>query len=116
MDKIVQIFILLAQLFDLLNGMENGGVMFSTEVAANFRKRRMRKIFHQVHRDLSRVGDLAGVAFYLELSWLEVETLGNRAQNRFDGDLAFRTCAQMFERVMGHRKRDGLAGNGRDGD
>ena len=64
-DKVVQIVVTLPHFLDLLDGMQDGGVMLSTEVTADLRERGVGKLLHQKHRYLARIGDLAGVALHL---------------------------------------------------
>jgi len=58
-DQSVEIRVGLAQSFNFLDRMENGGVMFAAEDTSDFGKGRLRQVFHQIHRDLARVRNLA---------------------------------------------------------
>ncbi len=72
---------MLAQFFDFLNGMEDGRMMLTAEVPADFGQGSAGEFLHEVHGDLARVGDLPGIALHLELSGLQIEALSYGPQN-----------------------------------
>src|SRR5437763_13905160 len=94
--------------------MQYRSMMFAAEVTPDLRERGMRQLFDQVHGNLSRVGDLPGVAFHLQLRRLHAELLCHLPQDRFYGDLSLAPAAQMLECLLSHSQADRLAGNGRD--
>jgi hypothetical protein len=77
--------------------------MFATEIAADFGKRGVGEFLSEIHGDLARIGNLAGVAFHLDLRGLHVEALGDGANNGIDRDFAFGRRVEVLERLLGHR-------------
>ena len=66
---------LLPQLLDLLDGMQNRGVMLAPEGPSDLGQRGRRKLFNQVHRDLAGIGDHCVIGLLLELRRLQCVVL-----------------------------------------
>jgi len=56
-DQVVEIAVLLAQFFDLADGVDDGRVVLAAKAPADLRKRCVGQRLAQVHGDLARHGD-----------------------------------------------------------
>src|SRR5271167_3921789 len=56
-EQPVQILVVLTSLFNLVHGMQDGGVVLAAELASYFGERRFREVLGQIHGNLARVDD-----------------------------------------------------------
>ena len=83
-DKGVETFVLLPERLHFLDRVDHGRMMFAAKASSDLGKRGVCERFAQIHGDLPRIGDLARIAFYLELRRLHGEALGHGPHNGFD--------------------------------
>src|SRR5438270_6174696 len=57
----IEIFIIAPLRIDLLDRVHHGGVVLAAELPPNLRQRRLGELFCQIHRDLPRHHDRAGI-------------------------------------------------------
>jgi len=76
-DFLVEFGILAAQLLDFPHAVQNGSVVFSTELFTDFGQARLGHLFAEVHGDLPGKSDFGGVVLGLELGELDLELVAD---------------------------------------
>src|SRR4029077_3929695 len=84
-----QIFVVAAQSFNLIDGVQHGGVMFAAELLSDLRQRSGSQLLHQIHGDLARESDGLGIRTYFEILIPEAKLLADALLDQFNGDLFF---------------------------
>src|SRR5882724_937279 len=88
-DGAVQLFVGAAHFFDLMDGVQHGGVVFTTELAADFGERSGGELLDDVHGHLPRESDGASVAADFEILLAQIEVLADALLDEVDGDAFF---------------------------
>src|SRR6266853_3191010 len=88
-DRAVQVLVAPAESVDLVNRMEDRGVVLAAELPADFRKRRLGKLLDQVHRNLARKRDCFRIGAYFEVLLAQAELLADLFLNQVDGNPFF---------------------------
>src|SRR6267378_1205137 len=76
-DRAVQVLVAPAESVDLVNRMEDRGVVLAAELPADFRKGRLGKLLDQVHRNLARERNCFRIGTYFEVLLAQAELLAN---------------------------------------
>src|SRR3974390_2124938 len=84
-EQPVQVLVPLAHFLDLLDRMQDRGVVLAAELPPDLRQGSLGQVFGQIHGDLTRIHDRAGVVLGLDLHQPQAELLGDRFLDRFDG-------------------------------
>src|SRR5713226_741430 len=95
-DRAVQILVAAAQGVDLVDGMQDGGVVLAAELSANLRQRGRGKLLDQVHGNLAGEGDGFGIAPHLQILLAQPELLADTLLDELDGDLLFLRGDEVF--------------------
>ena len=93
----------MAHLLDLVDGVDDGGMMLAAEGPSNFRKRRAGEFLNQVHGHLAWVNHLLRVAFFFELRLFDLKPFGDGFLDGIDGNPAVLHVHQVLEHLLGHR-------------
>ena len=66
-EHAVEVLVVLALQIDLLDGVQDGGVVLAAELAADLGQRGLGEVLAEIHGDLAREDDLARVVLGLDL-------------------------------------------------
>src|SRR5712691_4783674 len=88
-DRAVEILVAPAQSVDLVDRMEDCGVMLAAKLPSDFRKRRLGKLLDQVHRNLSRERDGFRIGTNFKVLLAQTELLANLFLDQVDGNPLF---------------------------
>src|SRR5215470_6866465 len=105
-EQPVQILVGLAHLFDLVDGVKHGGVMLAAELAPDLGQRGFCQVLGQVHGDLPRIDDRAGIVLGLNFDQTQTELLRDRLLNGLDGHLSCLRVDEVLQDLLGVGKRD----------
>src|SRR5262249_22395598 len=109
-DRAVQILVAAPESVDLVNRVQDGGVVLAAELPADLRQRRRGELLHQVHGDLAREGDGLGVAAHLQVLLAQPELLADALLDQVDGDLLLLGGDDVPEHLLGGAQGDRGAG------
>ena len=99
-EQPVQILVVLANLFDFLDGVQNRGVMFAAELSSDFRQGRFRHLLGQIHGDLAGIDDGARIIFGFDFDQAQAKLLGDHFLDGLDGDLAGLRVDEIFQHLL----------------
>src|SRR5258708_2128810 len=105
-EQPVQIFIVLADLFDLLDRVQNSRMMLSAELPPNLRQRSFGHVLRQIHRNLPRIDDCSRIILCLNLHQPQPELLGHHLLDGLDCDLARLGVDKVLQHLLRIRQRD----------
>jgi hypothetical protein len=100
-DGAVEVLVGAAGFVDFGDGVHDGGVVLAAELTADLGEGGFGHLLCEVHGDLARDDDLAGVVLLLELWDAHAEVLGDGALDGLDGDLADLGVDELLEAGLG---------------
>src|SRR5712691_1152850 len=109
-DRAVQILVGPAQLFDLVDGVQDGSVVLAAELAPDLRQRGGGELLHDIHRYLAWKSDGPRVAANLQVLLAQIEVLAHAFLDQVDGDALFLRSDDVPEHLLRRRQRTGSAG------
>src|SRR6202162_5760746 len=105
-EQPVQIFIVLANLFDLLHRVQHGRVMLSPKLPSNLRQRGLGHMFSEIHRDLPRIHDRPRIVLRLNLHQPQPKLLGHHLLDRLNRDLPRLRIDKILQHLLRVRQRN----------
>src|SRR6267143_5088414 len=102
----IQFLVGAAELFDLVDRVEDGGVMLAPELPADLGERRGGELLDDIHGYLAREGDGAGVAANFQVLFAQVEMLADALLDQVDGDAFFLRSYDIAQDLLRSSERD----------
>ena len=108
--------IFLEQALDLVDGVQDGGVVLAAEGAADLGERGVGELAGEVHRDLAGEGDGLGAVLGPHVGELDAEELGRLPLDVLDGDDLLFLAPEVGEDLLGELDAHLAAGERAEGD
>src|SRR5713101_1225077 len=105
-DRAVQFFVRPPQLFDLVDRMQDRGVVLASELAANLRERSGGELLDDIHGHLAGESDRARIAADFQVLLPQIEVLTYALLDEVDGDALLLGSNDVPQHLLRRRKRD----------
>ena len=109
LEVLAEVLIGFAQVVDRTAGVEHRSVVLATAVQTDVGQRTLGHLLGEVHRNLTRLNDLALARLGLEQLDGQVEVIAHHLLDVVDADFAGRVLDKLVDHLLGQIERDGLA-------